>query len=49
MAGLLLAMSLGLSACGDTWQGMKQDTRENTAATGRVMERTGERVQDAAQ
>lgn len=46
---LLASASLGLSACGDTWSGMKQDTKENTAAVGRGMENAGEKVQDAAQ
>jgi hypothetical protein len=39
--GLLV---VGLAACGDTWQGLKQDTGENVEATGRVIERAGEAV-----
>lgn len=46
---LLTGATLGLSACGDTWSGIKQDTRENTAAVGRGVENAGEKVQDAAQ
>jgi predicted small secreted protein len=46
---MVLGMSLGLAACGDTWQGMKEDTSDNTAAVGRGMEKAGEKVQDTAQ
>lgn len=46
---LVLVLGLGLAACGDTWQGLKEDTAENTAATGQVIENAGEKVQDAAQ
>ena len=44
---LLVGGTLGLAACGDTWSGFKEDTRENTAAAGRGMENAGEKVQDA--
>ncbi len=27
--GLFVVMALGLSACGDTWRGLKKDTTEN--------------------
>lgn len=46
---LVTGMTLGLSACGDTWSGFKEDTKENTAAVGRGVEHTGEKVQDAVQ
>ena len=46
---LLTGASLGLSACGDTWSGVKQDTKENTAAVGRGMENAGEKVQKTVQ
>jgi predicted small secreted protein len=51
LAALMLAvgMSLGLAACGDTWEGIKEDTSDNTAAVGRGMEKAGEKVEDAAQ
>ena len=45
----LLGLSIGLAACGDTWQGAKEDTKENTAAVGRGMEHAGQKVQDQAQ
>lgn len=43
------AVALSLGACGDTWRGLKQDTKENTAAVGRGIERGGQKVQDAAE
>ena len=46
---LVAGASLGLSACGDTWSGVKQDTKDNTAAVGRGMENAGEKVQDTVQ
>lgn len=44
----LFGSSLGLAACGDTWEGIKQDTSDNVEATGEVMEDLGEETQDAA-
>ncbi len=38
----LLAVSL--AACGDTWEGVKQDTGENLEATGDALEDAGEAV-----
>lgn len=51
LAALALALGLALSlgACGDTWRGLKQDTKENTAAVGRGVERGGEKIQDAVE
>ena len=48
---MLLAMMavFGLAACGQTWQGVKEDTRENTHAVGRGVERAGEKIQQQAQ
>jgi predicted small secreted protein len=47
----LLAMVavFGLAACGDTWRGVKEDTKENTQAVGRGIERAGEKIQEQAQ
>jgi hypothetical protein len=33
---LVLVLPLFLVACGDTWQGMKQDTSDNVNATKRA-------------
>ena len=48
---MLLAMVavFALAACGDTWRGVKEDTRENTQAVGRGVEKTGEKIQQQAQ
>jgi predicted small secreted protein len=41
----MLVFGLGLAACGDTWRGVKEDTRENTQAVGQGVERAGEKIQ----
>jgi predicted small secreted protein len=45
---LLVAMLVGvagaLSACGDTWRGLKEDTGENLEKTGEAMEDAGAAV-----
>lgn len=46
---LLSFVPFVLAACGDTWRGVKEDTRDNTAATGRAVEKTGDKIQGAAQ
>ena len=46
---VVAVLVLGLAACGQTWQGVKQDTRENTQAVGRGVERAGEKIQQQAQ
>ena len=33
---LVLGISLGVAACGDTWQGLKEDTKENAQAVKRA-------------
>ena len=38
-------VALGLAACSGTWQGVKQDTRDNVNTVGRGVERVGERMQ----
>ncbi len=43
----LLALGLltvSLAACGDTWEGVKQDTGDNLEATGEAIEDAGEAV-----
>ena len=37
----LALMGLGLAACGNTWEGLKEDTSDN-------LESTGEEMQDLA-
>ena len=43
LATLLLAAST-LTACGDTWKGMKEDTSDNMKATGEAVENAGEKI-----
>ncbi|MEZ5826808.1 MAG: hypothetical protein R3C97_19445 [Geminicoccaceae bacterium] len=45
----LVAMAGGLSSCGDTWEGIKQDTSDITKSTGETIEKAGEKVQESAQ
>jgi predicted small secreted protein len=40
----VVAFAASLSACGDTWRGVKQDTGENMKATGQAIEKGGEKV-----
>jgi hypothetical protein len=41
---MLVGLGAALSACGDTWSGMKQDTGENLEKTGEALEKAGEKV-----
>ena len=34
---MVLGISLGVAACGDTWQGLKEDTKENAQAIKRAL------------
>jgi predicted small secreted protein len=43
---LALSLVTGLSACSDTWQGIKKDTGDNMKTTGKAIEKTGEKVKD---
>ncbi|MGF1477049.1 MAG: entericidin EcnAB [Geminicoccaceae bacterium] len=43
---LIVIAAFGLAACGNTWEGLKDDTRENTNATGEVIEDAGEAIQE---
>lgn len=45
----LLAVAGFVTACGDTWQGMKQDTKDNVEATGKAMEDAGEKMEESVQ
>jgi predicted small secreted protein len=38
-------VAVTLAACGDTWEGFKQDTGENIEATGEAVEDAGEAIQ----
>lgn len=41
---IALAIAFALSACGDTWSGVKKDTGDNLKKTGEAIEKTGEKV-----
>jgi len=41
---LVVSFAIGLSACGDTWRGVKKDTGENMESTGNAIENAGEKV-----
>jgi predicted small secreted protein len=47
--GLALMLGLSLSACGDTWQGVKKDTGQNMEAVGETVDKAGEKVEESAQ
>lgn len=50
VALVLAAGLIGLVAgCGDTWSGLKQDTRENAAAVGRGIEKGGQKIQESVE
>lgn len=40
----VLALATSVTACGDTWRGVKQDTGENLEKTGGAIERGGENI-----
>ena len=42
---VLALLTVTLAACGDTWEGFKQDTGENVEATGEAIEDAGEAIQ----
>lgn len=48
MSLLVLSAPLLLAGCGDTWQGVKKDTKENVSAVGKGIEKAGEKIQKAA-
>ena len=47
LAGSLLA--LGAAACSETWEGAKQDTKENVETTGEGIEKAGENIKKQVQ
>ena len=49
LVAALLASLVAVSGCSNTWYGVKQDTKEAAQATGRVIEKTGEKIQEKTQ
>ena len=41
---MLVGVGAALSACGDTWRGLKEDTSDNLERSGEAMEDAGEAV-----
>lgn len=44
---IAVLMLTGLAACGDTWSGVKQDTRDNVNTVGQGVEKAGEKIQQS--
>jgi hypothetical protein len=42
-------LTLGAAACSNTWEGAKEDTRENVKTTGQGLEKAGENIQKRTQ
>jgi predicted small secreted protein len=42
-------VAFGVAACSDTWEGMKEDTRENVQTTGEGIEKAGENIKKQTQ
>ena len=42
-------LTLSVAACSNTWEGAKEDTRENVKTTGQGMEKAGENIQKRTQ
>ena len=41
-----LFLATAVSACSDTWEGMKKDTGDNLESAGQAIEDTGEEVKE---
>jgi hypothetical protein len=44
VTAMLGGLATALSACGDTWRGLKEDTGQNMEKTGETIEKAGEAV-----
>ena len=42
----VLALAFVLGGCSNTWSGVKQDTKNAGQATGKGIEKTGEKIQE---
>jgi predicted small secreted protein len=42
-------LALGAAACSETWEGAKEDTKENVKTTGQGVEKAGENIQKQVQ
>lgn len=48
LPAIAILLALGMAACGDTWRGVKEDTRDNVRATGEGIEDAGEAIERQA-
>jgi len=46
VAFISLALAFALTGCGNTWSGVKQDTKRAGQATGQGIEKAGEKIQE---
>jgi predicted small secreted protein len=46
---MLAMLAIGAAACSETWEGAKQDTRENVQTTGQGLENAGENIKKQTQ
>jgi hypothetical protein len=44
-----LLLTVGAAACSETWEGAKEDTKENVKTTGEGIEKAGENIQKQVQ
>ena len=44
-----IAMTIGLSACGDTWEGLKSDVGDNAETVGEAVDDAADAAGDAAE
>ncbi|MBK8174076.1 MAG: hypothetical protein IPK66_01850 [Rhodospirillales bacterium] len=42
-------LSFGLMACSETWEGVKEDTKDNVETTGQGIEKAGENIKKQAE
>lgn len=45
----LSLLALGSAACSETWEGAKEDTKENVEQTGKGLEKAGDNIQKQVQ
>lgn len=44
-----LLLTFGAASCSDTWEGVKQDTKENVKTTGEGIEKAGQNIEKQVQ
>ena len=46
MLTLTALLGLSVAACGNTWEGLKKDTSQNTQATGHALQQGGKKIDE---